>query len=366
MDNSKKISVRQTFALILLEVIGVGFVAIPKLALMLAWRDGFTAIVLSSLVSAVYTAFIIRAINKYNGKAFFDICDYLLGTIAGRLIRCGFIIKSVLICGFCMRMFAHTVTKILESSVPVGIIMLTLMLCILYCVFKGRQTRGRLAELFTLPFVLVLVFILICGIPGSIHDELLPVLSEGGRDIISCTASVFMWFYPIEFVLISLPYIDRRENLSKYCALSILTAGLITASVFALTLMRFGAPQMRAMNYPVLEMMYSVNLPGSFIERQEGLMLGLWITGVFFAIGGGIYHSGKCGSELFKGISPRIASLICAIFALITAFLPSSGAKAEYYMINVLFFAESIYLLALPLILCFGLLWEGQKNENRN
>lgn len=365
-NNTDKISVRQTCALIILEILGVGFVTMPRLALVLAWRDGFAAIIMAALVTACYTAFIIKAVKKYGGMDLFGICEKVLGLIPSRLLKWGFVIKTVLFTGFCLRMFAETAVRAMEGDISVAVIMLTLGLCSLYPAFMGRQVRGRLAELLLVPVLAVMVFVFACGIKGSGGDELLPVLSEDGRDIVLAAVSLMLWFYPLEYVLMSLPYIKSSDRLGRHCAWSVFATGMLIAAIFALTLIRFGAPQMRGMDYPVLEMMYSVNLPGSFIERQEGLMMGLWITGVFFTIGGGVYHSGLCAGEMLKGISPKIASALCVMGAFVTGLLPQSGTQAADYMINTVLFTECVYLIVLPLILALALFWEGRKNEADN
>lgn len=362
-NNCNKISVRQTCALIILEVLGVGFVVIPRFALVLAWRDGFAAIILASVIIGCYTAFILKIINKYGGLDLFRICESSLGSVPAKLLRWGFVVKTVLFTGFCLRMFAETVTQVVEADIPVVIIMLTMGLCTLYPAVMGRQVRGRLAELLLVPVLAVLVFVFACGITRGGNDELLPVLSEGGRDIAAAAFSIILWFYPIEYVLMSLPYIKNRDKLKKSCAWTTFGVGMLIAAIFALTLVRFGGAQMRSMDYPVLEMMYSVNLPGSFIERQEGLMMGIWVTGVFFTVGGGIYHSGLCAAEMLKGISSNIASALCVLGAFAIGLLPDSGGKAGYYMINVVLFTECAYLIVLPLVLCLALFWEGRKNE---
>ncbi len=380
-----KISKRQIYALLMLEITGVGFVFMPRLALMLAWRDGLTAIILAAIAAAMYSLSVIKIIKTYGNRALFDICGSVLGNFLAILLRCGFIVKTVLFTAFCMRMFAGSAVRVAEGDISVGIIMIAMALCILYAVVKGREARGRLGEIFIFPFFAVIIFVLLCGIQGVRRDnsysELLPVLSENGWDITKGAVSLFMWFYPIEYVLMSLPYISQSSGsdsesdsdissgsgleleLAKGCARAVLLSGLFIAGVFALTVVRFGAAQMGELDYPVLEMMYSVSLPSSFIERQEGLMLGIWIIGVFFTLGAGIYHSGICACEMIKGISHSIASAICAAGAVIIGFLPGESGKIFEYMVSVLLIAEGLYLIVLPLVLCLAKLWEGKKNE---
>ena len=116
-------------------------------------------------------------------------------------------------------------------------------------------------------------FVLICGVSGGKADELLPVLEESGFNLTKAVIVVLFWFYPLEYILVSMPYIKDRTSLKKKTVSSVLISGVLCALVFTLTLIRFGAPQMRSLTFSVLEMMYSVSLPASFIERQEEMCI---------------------------------------------------------------------------------------------
>lgn len=358
MGNNKNISVKQACMLIMLEILGIGFVSVPNFAFTMAWRDGLCVILIASLLSAAYTYFIV---GRLGGRGVFDTSESVLGRVTAKILRYGFIVKSVLLAGFGMRMFAHTVTRILESDIPAPVIIISLALCMLYPAFSGRKTRGALAELFLLPFAAVLIFVLVCGMRDADFDELLPIFAQGGGDIFSAVISTALWFYPVEYMLVSMPYISGEDS-AKKCAFAAFAAGVIMAAVFALILARFGGAQIGSMNYPVLEMMYSVNIPGSFIERQEGLMLGLWTVGVFFTLGGCIYHAGVCGGELIGG-SANVAAVLCTIAAAAAGIMVKNGESAADYFTNVLLAGESIYFAVLPVVLAIGLALEGRKNE---
>lgn len=347
-----KISTRQVCALIVLETLGAGFVAVPCLALLLSGRDGLAAIIIAASVTAAYAVFTVKCMQKYGGADMFAACEKAMGSVSAAALRCGFAVKAVLFSGFCLRVFAETATEVIESDIPYTAVMLTMGLLILYVSSGGAKVRSRLAELLVLPVAAVLIFIFLCGISGQNGDELLPVFAEKGSHILAGSAGLALWFYPLEYVLTDMPHISVRDGrLIKSCVKAVLFSGFIMAGVFALTLIRFGAEQMADMSYPVLEMMYSVNLPGSFIERQEGLMLGIWTCGVFFSAGGAIYHGACRCEEIFK-LSPLPACTLCAAAALVVGMLPSGGAEAMEYMTAAVLFAEAIYLVVLPLVLC--------------
>lgn len=353
---TEKISSRQVFALITMEMLGAGFVVMPYLAIALAWRDGLAAILAASIVAVVYAMLIIKGEEFFNGLDFFDCASVALGKIPSNILRLGFAVKSVLFAGFGLRLFGESTSRVMESEISPYFIMAAMMLCVLYCVIKGRETGGRLAEVFVLLYLLALAFVFLWGIPQGHIIELRPVLGEEGSAILKAVYCLMLWFYPLEYALIAMPYVSDRHKLKKSCTLAVCVSGVFAAAIFALTLCRFGAPQMRQMTYPVLEMMYSVNLPTSFIERQEGLMLGLWVVGMFFALRGAIYYGGECAACVFKGTDRGIVCLLCGIGALCIGLLPKNGKGAENCLYNVVLVAESLYFVVLPLLLlCVGL-----------
>lgn len=363
--SNDKISARQICALTVLEIIGVDFVIIPQLAIGLAWRDGLTVIIIATLAAAAYSAFLINMAEKYQGADFFDCCRNAFGNFPSRLIVWGFIAKTVLFAGFCLRVFAESLTDIMEGDIPLFAVMAAMALCGLYAAYKGREVRGRLAEIFLLPLLGVIAFVLICGVSGGRADELLPVLEESGFNLTKGIIVVLFWFYPLEYILVSMPYIKDRTSLKKKAVSSVLISGVLCALVFTLTLIRFGAPQMRSLTFSVLEMMYSVSLPASFIERQEGLMMGIWTVGVFFTLSAALYNSGICAEESF-GINSKAALVICTVVAVFAGLLPENGDRAYYYLVSTVTVMECIYLFVIPIVLFAASILEGRKNEGRN
>lgn len=360
---SNKISSRQVFSLITLEMLGAGFVTVPYLALSLAWRDGLAALLVSGLVATLYAFLIIKGEEFFGGRDFFDCCSLALGKISADILRLGFTVKSVLLAGFGLRFFGESASRVMESEISIYFIMGAMIFCILYCILKGRETGGRLAEIFVLPYLGVLAFVFLWGIPDGHITELMPVLSERGDTILKGVYCLALWFYPIEYALIAMPYVSDRQRLKKSCLWSVAVSAVFLTGVFVLTLCRFGAPQMRQMTYPVLEMMYSINLPSSFIERQEGLMLGIWVVGMFFTLRGALYYGGECAAEVFKGTDHRLVCVLCAAAAFGVGVLPRNGTEAGNGFFNVILVGESIYFVALPLLLLFTGLKGEKKSE---
>jgi spore germination protein KB len=355
MNDTDNISAKQTCIMLISEILGIGFVVVPKLAITLAWRDGLTAIIAAAIIAALLARFAVFSVKGYGGKNYFDACEVAFGRLTADILRCGFIIKTVIFMGFCLRVFAHTTADTTEGSTSIFAVMSSITLCALYSSLKGREVRGRLSEILLVPMLLVLIIVFACGVKDGNGDELLPILNESGGDIAKAAFSVLLWFYPIEYTLLTMPYIREKKKIGRACGMSVLVAGGITAIIFAVVIMRFGAAQMHSLDYPVLEMMYSVNLPSSFIERQEGLMLGVWIVGVFFVIGAGIHHSGMCAQELFKGTSRGLVSAVCAVTAVIVGLIPDSAQRAYNGMLDIVMLAESIYFIVVPVMLWLAL-----------
>lgn len=359
------ISSRQVCALTILNIIGVGFVIIPQLAISFAWRDGFAALLGATVVAAIYSVFITMVMEKYKGEDFFDCCRSAFGNFPARLIIWGFIAKSVVFGGLCLRLFAESLTDIMEGDIPGLAIMVAMLSVGLYAAYKGREVRARLAEIFILPLIGVVGFILICGVNGGRVDELLPILEENGSNITKAVAVILFWFYPLEYLLIASPYIKDKKCLKRNTLSAVIVSGVIFTLVFALTLIRFGAPQMADLTFSVLEMMYSVSLPASFIERQEGLMMGIWTVGMFFTISTVLYNSALCAEESF-GINFKPSMFICAVVIILIGILPDSGERTYYYLVTTVTVTESIYLFVIPIVLFAASLLEGKKNESSN
>ncbi|MDR0958333.1 MAG: GerAB/ArcD/ProY family transporter, partial [Clostridiales bacterium] len=105
--------------------------------------------------------------------------------------------------------------------------------------------------------------------------------------------------------------------------------------------------------FPLIEMMNSVNIPGAFWERQDALMMSFWIVSVFSLVSAAVFFS----AVLLKDIAGAGKRPVYALFVAITVFalsFLSSDASQAYQLLetsNKIF--GTIFMVLLPVAL-FG------------
>lgn len=347
-----KITVRQLQSLLILYMFGVAAVCLPGIAAEYAGTDGWVSVALAALAAAIGVYLIGSLAVLHRGVGFHDVVCRVLSWPIGKLICLLLIFRALVGLGLELRIFGEIIREFLLPLTPIWLVLSVMLLLGGFAIWTGLATRARAAEILTFIVLVPLILMLIFAALRVDYTNLLPVLRGGTDGVFTGGMESGFVFAPIINVLVLVFLVggfDSRGRRRTVKATAL--AGVLLTAVTAITIARFSAGGTAAHTWPFLEMLFTVEIPGAFMERHNALVISFWILTVFIGTGAGLF----VGAHLLRDTinkGPRNAYLVALLpITLVLAILPD-GAEHALTLARALYRATGPALaLLLPWLL---------------
>lgn len=351
-SNNNFISLRQLQVLLILDIFGMGITILPRRVTEIAGQDGWF-LILVGLVFALVCLWIINCVARlYPNDNFVEYSCKILGKPLGLIVSCGFILKIILNLAFDVRIFGEIIKETILFNTPFWVIAFIMLLIGSYAGSKGFETRARISEILVFVVFIPLIFVFSIALFDTDFTNLKPVFENITLDTsIKGGYYTFFYFSGIEFILLSYPYLKDKSKIMKSTLLATTLAGIIILLISTLTIARFGKYDIVHQMWPVLEIMDTINLPGSFIERQDALIMSFWIISIFMIVTSGTLFSSLIFKNVVKKGTHTMYIVICFVIVFTISFLPNNIAEIYKYMDLVYIIFGTAYLFVIPLIM---------------
>ena len=379
MSANEKITMRQLQILIFLGAMGTGVIVLPRRAADLlpdTSQDGWivalgitvVAMLIGALISCAVTS-VARA-TKSKSLSFIESTGTLLSKPIAYIIGAALWAKLVFAAGLEMRVFMEITGEVLLPLTPAPVIGAVMLATCAYAAAMGIETRARVGEVLLAIMVLPFIFLFVFAVIDADFSNIQPVLAtEPQRLGISVLRMGFI-FTGMETLLLISPFVPKDKPLVRPVVGAIALSGIVITAITAVTIAAFGQG-VASEAWPVLRMMDMINLPGSFIERQEALMFSFWLI-TAFALGnamlffGGLLVKDIFSKSLRKKALPK-GVLITAIAVFAVSCIPLTREEIYYYLDAMYMTSGLFFLIILPVLLIFAskiCTW-GQKRIQR-
>lgn len=365
-SNDGFISVRQLKILLMLDIFGKSITIFPRRVVEIGGQNGWLIVVLG-LIFSVTSLFVINSVaKKYPNDSFVDYVCKIAGKPLGILISIGFIAKIIINVSLELRIFSEILKEIMLFNTPFFIISFSMLFVGTYMASRGYEARGRIAEILVFVVFIPLAFVFFITIFDVDFSNLKPFLKEiNGAEMIGGGIYSLFYFSGIEFVFLIYPYIREKKKVQKATISSTIMIGIVMIFISVITIARFGKYDIVHQILPVLEMMDTIDLPGSFIERQDAFIMTFWIIAIFMIINSGIFFSSLIFKDLLKKGTHSRYIYICAIVIYIISFLPKNISQTYKAMEMSYIIFGTLYIIVLPLFLLIMYKIRGLKGENK-
>ena len=348
---NNKISIRQLQALLILDVFGMGVTVVPRVVSEYAEQDGWISVIIGTFLAMLCMFFICSVAEKFPGKSFVEYSSEILTKPVAILISLLFVVKIILDLALQLRFFGEIIKQTMLYNTPFAVVCSSMILLSAFAASKGYEARARIAEILLPICFIPLIIIFLLATLEIDATNLQPFMVAAPQDLMAGGIHVLFAFSGIEFVLLAYPYLNKPEHAKKEILYAVSAIGILMIFVTLITLARFGALDVKYQMWPVIEMMDSLNLPGSLIERQDALIMSFWIISVFLIINAGLFFS----SLLLKDVcskgkhSSYILLLIPIVFVL--SFFPSNMLETYQYMTLLRATFGAGFIIAVPILL---------------
>jgi len=347
-----KISLRQFQILLMLDIFGTGVIVLPRKAAMFAGRDGWIAFMFSIVIALVAVFIITHLVRCFPNKTFYEYAGTLVSRPIAFVLIFGLVVRIIVLMACELSYFVEIAKHVLLYNTPFTAISASLLFVSAYAAGKGIETRARIGQIIIWIIFIPLVFMFIVIGANVDFSELKPILYYSGHEQIFGGAYHLLFaFSGIEFILLISPYLNRHKQLTRRAMSSILAVGAFMCIIIVVAIARFGPHNLQGEMWPVLEMMDMAPLPGSFIERQEAIMMSFWILSIFAMMSAGLFFSAVAAKSTLKVGKHKhyMFAITAATFAL-SLVLGDSDAVYRLKELNFIYLG-TFYMLIAPTIL---------------
>lgn len=305
-SENNKISLRQLKRLMVLELFSVSGIIVPRIAAVASGRDGAISIIIATLYAFLY-AFIIILLTRGMKGDYFHYAKNQVGSILTIVIGLLYMLKFFLCSVFAARLFSEVIKETLLEDTDNRIIILLLILMAAYGASKGLEVRARIAEILYFIVVIPFFIFLILGLYKVDYTNLMPILTEKTGTILYGGYEVFLTFSVIELLLFVVPFIkytqkDKKEGkkLSSYVGSALAIVGILNLLFFIVSLGILGEKGTKQTLWSMVYMIQVVKFPGGFIQRQDAIILSIWMLSIFILLSGFLFYIGVIGKRIFR------------------------------------------------------------------
>ena len=352
-----KISLRQLQILLVLDILGTGVTALPRIAAESAGQDGWISVIIATAAACLVVFMAASLAKRFPNMSFPNYTAAILPAPLASLISLVLTIKITLNCALELRIFGEIVRHTMLPTTPFAVVCAIMLLISAYAAARGYETRARIGEI--LIFVALLPLIVIFSLAARETDlsNLQPVLDVTPMQILDGAAQSVFAFTGMELILLAFPYLAKPQKARRAATLAILAVGLLMTIVTALTIARFTAAGTTPRPWPVLDMMDTIDLPGSFIERQEALMMSFWIVSLFAVVNAGLFFSSLLLRDIVKHGKHSMYVLLLIPIIFLLSMLPESMTQT-YNFLRLLnrTLGSAFYAAVIPLLLLIAIL----------
>jgi len=347
-----KITMRQLQILIVLGALGTGVIVLPRRVAEFAGQDGWVIviglIVLAVAVGWLISAAVTAATQAKPGAGFIAFTGHLLTRPVAYVCGLALWVKLVLSAGLELRVFMEITQAVMLPQTPMLAVSIAVLAVCAYAAIKGMETRARVAEILFAVMALPFIFLVGLAFFDTDFSNLQPVLVTQPPQLLNGILRLGFIFTGLECLLLVSPFLRKDKHMGKHVASALAFAGGIILLITVLTIAKFGHG-VAAQPWPVLRMMDMLNIPGSFIERQEALMFTFWII-TAFAIGNMmLFFGGLLVKDMFKMQTRHLGVITTAAAVCAVSVFPW---RDVYRVLDFMYMTAGVFfLVVLPVIL---------------
>lgn len=348
------------FATVVVTVVGVGIFSYPREITNAVGTDGWLMTIIGGLISLLLSLLIYKIIKDNEYDNFYEMLKNNLGVFLGFVFGIVFVFHAIFTLSIGMRVFIEVIKMYLLHNTPTEFLIVVTILVGIYIVRGDLGVLLKFNEiafwLMFLPIIIVLIFTL----NNVDFSNILPIFNNEFKKYIYSINTTIYSFQGFEVLYVLLPFAKKSETIKKTIIKSIVFITFFYILIVIFTIAVFSKEQTKILLWPTITMITSIDIPGAFIERWQGVVMSMWILFYFTTFINYLYIASDVLKSIFNLRDVKISSALLIPFIYAIALFPKNiselyGISKKYVPI---FF--TINFLILPIVL-----WIGTKLRKR-
>ncbi len=302
--NNQKISARQVKRTLTLELLGISTLLLPSLVVSRSGVDGFFALAAGGGCAWLLLIFWQKYFQKTD---FYECVDAFVAELRFPILifyGTGFLG----IAGYTLYLLTSLIENQLLGKNWEVVIVLTLTGAAFFGLLRGLECRVRVYEVLYFFLLIPLLVILGLACAGIDPDAWIPVAASSVSDFLQSSYLSFLFFSGISLYILFQPSCKNPKAAYRGTKHALLVVLGLNMTIYLILLGVFRSELLAHLDWPVIDLMAVVKLPGNFLERQDALMVGIWFFCLFAFLDSMLFYAVEFWAKLFPGQNERYVS----------------------------------------------------------
>ncbi|MDT8902792.1 GerAB/ArcD/ProY family transporter [Anaeroselena agilis] len=257
--------------------------------------------------------------ERFPGESFAEYLPRLLGRWPGGAVVWLFVIVLFMWTGLALQGVSREVTFFMFDRTPFEVVEAGLLLVCAYCCLQDWGTILRVVQLLFFTALPPWLFLLFLSLLRFRVINFLPLWPEGAVDVAAGALRSWTIFQGYECVLLLLPLVYKgnfKPTRAVAGAFALATGLFLLRIVLDIGVLTLEGAENAP--YPMLTIVRTVEIPGTFLERLDTYFLVFWIQGIFASVTLAMYFMAQSLTRLYRLADhrPFVLALVPPLFLL--------------------------------------------------
>ncbi|QGQ97886.1 spore gernimation protein [Paenibacillus psychroresistens] len=309
MVENGKISILQFGIMMFMFAIGSAVILIPSIIVAVAKQDAWITFVIAIGLDFGIVTFWTALAKRFPNETIIQYSERILGKWFGKMIGLIYISYFLYLSALVLRNLGDFISTSLLVQTPQQFVHIIFMIPIMYGAYLGLEVIGRASEIllpWVVLFFLVMTILLLKDIDFS---KLLPILPNGIQMPIKGLYPL-IGFPKCEMILFLMltPFVKQPGKIKKYFLLFFIGSAVFAALLVLVSITVLGVDLTERSTFSVFDLAKEIKV-GSFFNRVEVLVGGIWIITIFVKLCLCFYAANLATAYVFNLKSYRITIL---------------------------------------------------------
>lgn len=365
MSKKNVMSRYDLFVTIVVTVVGTSLFSYPRVLTEKIGTDGWFVIILSGIILLPFLYILCKAAKVNKFKRLTEMLEDSLGSIIGRIVAIYIALAGVFIISIEMRTFVEVIKMYLLDRTPTEFILFLMIIVGSFLVRGEIESVIKFNEIaFWLMFVPVILSILFL-LHKADFTNIFPVFTHSPIEYIKASQSSLYSLIGFGIIYMILPLVNEKDDIFKVAFKSVAFIVVFYLVIFLSTLFVFPSNYNSKLLWPTITALSTVDIPGAFIERWEGLVMVFWIVFYFTTYVNILYFVSEIVKDVFQLEDVKISVVLILPFIYLLSLYPQNIAEVYDMRKRFVPFIDTVVVGILPIVLLATGLTRGNNSRRK-
>lgn len=362
METPREITVLQAAIILISTIIGVGILALPRLAVISSDTGAPLVTLLGIALATVGLLFITVLGMRFPRKTIIRYSEDILGKwlgVVGSLSIIGFF---AVLTALAAREFGEVVVTSVLRRTPLEITVIVMLLLAAITTRNDITTFAYIHHFYS-PLILgPAILIVVLSLKNAEVIRLLPLWGNEPSGMMMGVLTVAALFQGFFITTLVIPAMRNPDKAMKASLWGMGIAGGLYLMIVVASLAVFGSEEIKQLLWPTLELAKTTSLPAAILERLDAAFLAVWVTAVFTTLLSSYFLTIHSATELLRLRNHRMFSLFILPFVFVVAMIPKNVLQM-YDLIEIVGRIGLVITIGYPAVLWVVALIRGKRGD---